>query len=249
MTVHLVGAGPGDPDLLTLRAARLLATADVVVHDRLVGPGVLELIPSWVRRIDVGKDPMGRSVPQRTINEILITEARVHDVVVRLKGGDPYVFGRGGEEATALTDAGVEVVVVPGITSALAGAAAAGISVTQRGVSRGVTVLTGTEVVDGSRPVNWDAAAELGTTLVILMGASRAPLLRDRLLRGGMSPDTPVAVVTRATTPEQTITRLVLADLGRRPVENPSILIVGDVAATALASFESSTVPEREIYA
>ncbi len=249
MTVHLVGAGPGDPDLLTLRAARLLGSADVVVHDRLVGPGVLAMIPRWVRRIDVGKDPQGQTVPQSTINEILVAEASLHDVVVRLKGGDPYVFGRGGEEAAALSDAGVDVVVVPGITSALAGAAAAGIPVTQRGVSRGVTVLTGTEVADGSRPVNWRAAAALGTTLVILMGASRAALLRDRLLRGGMAPDTPVAVVTRATTPDQKITRLVLADLGRQPVENPSILVVGDVAAASLASFASSTALEREVFA
>ena len=230
MTVYLVGAGPGGADLLTLRAARLLSEADVVVHDRLVGPEVLDLVAPWAELIDVGKDPAGRATPQDEINRLLIAKAHHHRCVVRLKGGDPFVFGRGGEEALALEAAGIDVQVVPGISSALAGPAFAGIPVTHRGVSSGFTVLTAHQRDGASDPIDWEAAARLGTTLVVLMGASRARAIGERLMAAGMSPSTPVAVVTNATTASQSVTSLILDDLGREPVANPSVIIVGPVA-------------------
>jgi len=240
MTVFLVGAGPGDPDLLTVRAARLLGRADVVVHDRLVGPEIHKMIAPWAERIDVGKDPHGRSVPQEEINSILIEQGGAHQRVVRLKGGDPYVFGRGGEEALALLAAGIDVQVVPGITSAIAGAASAGIPVTHRGVSSGFTVITGFQNPNNPQRLDWDAVARLGTTLVILMGAARASEIRSRLLNGGAPLDTPVAIVTNATRPEQCAVRLRLGELGQRPIENPSIIVVGPAAALELAAFETN---------
>lgn len=256
MTVHLVGAGPGSADLLTLRAARLLGRADVVIHDRLVGPEIFEMIAPWAERIDVGKDPYGRSVPQNAINQILVEQATVHDTVVRLKGGDPYVFGRGGEEAAHLALHGVEVEIVPGITSAITGPAAAGIPVTHRGVSSGFTVVTGFQDPDNAQRLDWDAIARLGTTLVILMGASRAEQIRQRLLDGGAPASTPVAVITRATAADQTVVRSTLGDLGATPIENPSVIVVGAAAALDLAAVmttelcsershrHTSTIPE-----
>lgn len=236
MTVYLVGAGPGDADLLTLRAARLLACADVVVLDRLVGPDILDMIAPWAERIDVGKDPYGASVPQDEITRILVEQGERPGVIVRLKGGDPYVFGRGGEEAIALAAAGIDVEVVPGITSAIAGPAAAGIPVTHRGTSSGFTVITGFQNPDNTQRLDWNAVAQLGTTLVILMGASRAASIRDRLIEGGAPPDTPVAIITRATLPDQVVARRVLEELGENPIENPSILVVGPAAALELAT-------------
>lgn len=239
MTVYLVGAGPGDADLLTLRAAKLLAQADVVIFDRLVGAEILDMIAPWAERIDVGKDPYGVSVAQEEINRILVEQGARSGVVVRLKGGDPYVFGRGGEESIALTDAGIEVEVVPGITSAIAGPAAAGIPVTHRGVSSGFTVITGFQNPDNTQRLDWNAVARLGTTLVILMGASRAASIRDRLLEGGTPADMSVAIITRATLPDQTVARCVLEDLGKAPIENPSILVVGPAAALELAAINA----------
>lgn len=235
MTVHLVGAGPGDADLLTLRAARLLAQADVVIHDRLVGKEIFDMIAPWAELIDVGKNPYGTSVPQAEIHELLITKGQRHDCVVRLKGGDPYVFGRGGEESIALRARGIACEVVPGITSAIAGPAAVGIPVTHRGTSSGFTVITGFQNPDNHQRLDWHAAARLGTTLVILMGASRAVDIRESLLAGGAPATTPVAVITRATTPQQTSSRLALGELGNEPVTNPSIIVVGPAAALELS--------------
>ncbi len=248
MTVHLVGAGPGDPELLTLKAARLIGRADVVVYDRLVGAEILDMIAPWAERIDVGKDPYGRSVPQVEINQILIEQGSRHSSVVRLKGGDPYVFGRGGEEAIALAASGIDVDVVSGITSAIAGPAAAGIPVTHRGTSSGFTVVTGFQNPDNPQRLDWDAVAKLGTTLVILMGASRAQTIRDALLDGGAPSTTPVAVVHRATTSQQEVSRLTLAELGETPVANPSIIVVGPAAALDLAriSTTATEVPPFE---
>lgn len=230
MTVHLVGAGPGDPELLTLRAARLLAEADVLVFDRLVGAEILDMAAPWAERIDVGKDPNGRRTTQQAINEILVDRGRRHQTVVRLKGGDPFVFGRGGEEAIALRDAGVDVAVVPGITSAIAGPASAGIPVTHRTTSSAFTVVTALEDPNKASGLNWQALAELGTTLVVLMGARRAADIRRRLLDAGMSPDTPVAIVTDATTERQVTRYLQLDALGIDAVPNPSVIVIGDVA-------------------
>lgn len=230
MTVHLVGAGPGDPELLTLRAARLLAEADAVVHDRLVGAGILALAAPTARVFDVGKVPGERRHTQEHINELLVTLGASGDTVVRLKGGDPFVFGRGGEEAEALCAAGIAVDVVPGISSVVAAPAAAGIPITHREHSSGFTVVTAHQDPMTDHTLDWGALARLGTTLVVLMGAARAAAVRDRLLAGGMAASTPVAIVTAASRHDQQTTRLRLDELGRRPVRSPSVIVIGAVA-------------------
>ncbi|MCB1256630.1 MAG: uroporphyrinogen-III C-methyltransferase [Microthrixaceae bacterium] len=234
MSVHLVGAGPGDPGLLTLRAAELLRRCDVVVHDRLCGSEILDMIPPWAERVDVGKTPGAPSISQHEINEILVDRGSRFDCVVRLKGGDPFVFGRGAEEIEALAAAGIETDVVPGITSAIAGAAAAGIAITTRGLASGFTVVTARQEPGAEDTLDWSALAKLGTTLVVLMGARLARRVAERLLDGGMAPDTPVAIVTEATLPTQTETRTTLDQLGLEPVPNPSVLVIGAVAAVDL---------------
>ncbi len=234
MTVHLVGAGPGDPGLLTVRAAELLRNADVVVHDRLVDPAVLALIAPWAERVDVGKLPGGRGTTQEEINSILVDRGLRFECVVRLKGGDPFVFGRGGEEAIELTRAGIGVEVVPGISSSVAAPAAAGIPVTMRGISSGFTVITAHQDPTNDQTLDWDALANTGTTLVILMGAARAPKISQRLRAAGMNADTPVAIVTSASTPHQQVTRTTLADLEQ--VESPSVIVVGKVASLDVAA-------------
>ena len=236
MTVHLVGAGPGDPELLTLKAARLLGTADAVVYDRLVGREILDMIAPWAELIDVGKDPNGHSVGQAEINRILIDRGEQYETVVRLKGGDPFVFGRGGEEALALEEAGLEVAVVPGISSSIAGPAAAGIPVTHRKVSSAFTVVTAHQDPTNPDGLNWDALAKLNSTLVVLMGARKATAVRERLLAGGMDEATPVAVIIKATTPDQQIRSLTLAALGAVAIPNPAIIVIGAVAGSPVIS-------------
>ena len=231
MTVYLVGAGPGHPDLLTVKAARLLDTADVIVHDRLVDPRVLDQIAPWAEVIDVGKRPGGPADAQDRIHRVLVAAAGRADTVVRLKGGDPFVFGRGGEEAEALRRAGVDVEVVPGITSAIAGPAAAGIPVTMRGHASGFTVITGHQDPTADRPIDWEAAARLGTTLVVLMGASRVAHIAEQLMAGGLAADTPVATIESATTPHQRVKRTTLGELPGLPVLAPAVLVIGTVAA------------------
>lgn len=236
MTVHLVGAGPGDPDLLTLRAARLLGDADVVVFDRLVSPEILGLVAPWAIRIDVGKDPNGARTTQDRINEILIDHGHRFPTVIRLKGGDPFVFGRGGEEALALRAEGIHVEVVPGISSSLAGPALGGIPVTHRHASSGFTVITAHQDPANDRKLNWQALADLGTTLVVLMGAARAAKISATLVAAGMPAATPVGIITNASTPRQEVTRLQLHELGATPVANPSIIVIGAVAADDVLS-------------
>ena len=231
MTVHLVGAGPGDPELLTVRAVNLLRQADAVVYDRLVDPDVLDLAPPWAELICVGKTPGAPSPSQDEINAVLIDRGHRLECVVRLKGGDPFVFGRGGEEASALRAAGVGVEVVPGVTSAVAAPSAAGIPVTMRGVASGFTVVTAHQDPSSGRWLDWDALARAGTTLVILMGAARTEQIADRLRAGGMPADTPVAVISAATTPTQRIDRTDLAGLPGLPVQSPATIVVGAVAA------------------
>ena len=184
MTVHLVGAGPGDPDLLTVRAARLLAAADVVVHDALVGDGVLALVNPTAELIDVGKRPGPRRPPGADLT-LLVTLAESGRTVVRLKGGDPFVFGRGGEEAQALLDAGVPFEVVPGVTSAVAAPAAAGVPVTHRGVSAAVTIVTGHRR-RGEPDVDWRSLAGVGGTIVVLMGVTQRGHIAAELIAGGL---------------------------------------------------------------
>jgi len=238
VTVHLVGAGPGDPELLTVRAATLLSRADVVVHDRLIDKRVLEMAAPWAELINAGKRPGSRANSQESINEILIERAHQFDCVVRLKGGDPFVFGRGGEEAIALRQAGVEVEEVPGVTSAIAAPAAAGIPVTMRGMASGVTIVTGHQENDATRPLDWEALGRSGTTLVILMGAASAERIAHQLLAAGMSPDTPVAVIRSATTNEQQVQRASLSDLAQLTIVHPSTIVVGQVAAHDVLSLD-----------
>src|SRR5437763_10824658 len=204
MTVYLVGAGPGDPGLLTVRGAELLRRADVVVYDRLASPALLALAPAHAELVAAGKAPGEVDLTQDQINDALVDRGRSGACVVRLKGGDPFVFGRGGEEAEALAAAGIPFEVVPGITSAIGAAAYAGIPVTHRGVSTHFTVVTGHEDPAKDRTdVDWEALARAGGTLVILMGAGRIGDIAQRLIEGGRAPDTPIAAVRNGTRPDQ----------------------------------------------
>ncbi len=236
MTVALIGAGPGDPGLLTLRGAALLGEAEVIVHDRLIPPELLDLAPADAELIDVGKAP-GASTPQREIIDTLIELGRSGRRVVRLKGGDPFVFGRGGEEAEALRRAGIEYEVVPGVSSAFAAPAAAGIPVTHRGMATSVTVVTG-HVGDGSASgaVDWPSLGRAGGTLVILMGMSEREAIATALVASGREPDTPVAVVHWGTTARQTVVRTTLQQLASVDLPAPSVIVVGPVAALDLGS-------------
>ena len=227
--VALVGAGPGDPELLTVRAARLLAEADVVVHDALVGDGVLALAAPGAELVDVGKRP-GQGVAQDLINVLLVRLAGEGRKVVRLKGGDPFVFGRGGEEAHALAQAGVRCEIVPGISSAVAAPAAAGVPVTYRGLAASFTVVTGHRQ-HGEQPVNWRALAQVGGTVVVLMGVAQRAEIAAELMAGGLPADTPVAAIHRATTGAQDVQRFALGTLAMAEVRSPATIVIGAVAA------------------
>ena len=239
MTVYLVGAGPGDPGLLTVRGAELLARADVVVYDRLSVSSLLDLAPAGAARIPVGKAP-GRGPAQEEINELLVDHGRTGATVVRLKGGDPFVFARGGEEAAALAGAGVAFEVVPGITSAIAAPAYAGIPVTLRYSSTSFTVITGHEDPSaGEGTVDWGAVAALGGTILVLMGVERIGRIVERLLEGGLDPATPAAAVTWGTRPEQVTVRCRVDELPAQRVQPPAVFVIGQVAAEDLAWFET----------
>ncbi len=238
MTVYLVGAGPGDPGLLTVRAAEVLAQADVVVHDRLSVATLLDLAPAAAERISVGKTPRGPSTPQDDINALLVERGRAGQEVVRLKGGDPFVFARGAEEAAALAAAGVAFEVVPGITSAVAVPAYAGVPLTARGLTTTFTVVTGHEDVRGAGSTDWEAVARLGGTIVVLMGVANRAAIADRLLAGGLAPDTPVAAVQWGTRPEQRSVRATLAGLGHAEIASPAVIVIGATAGLDLAWYE-----------
>jgi uroporphyrinogen III methyltransferase/synthase len=248
MTVYLVGAGPGDPGLLTVRGAELLERADVVVYDRLAAPALLALAPADAELIAVGKAPGEVNITQDQINRVLIDKARGTECVVRLKGGDPFVFGRGGEEAEALAEAGIPFEVVPGVTSAIGALAYAGIPVTHRGVSTRFTVVTGHEdPAKDHTDVDWTALARAGGTLVILMGAGRIGEIARRLIEGGRAPDTPVAAVRNGTLHDQTTVRATLETVGDAGVTAPSAIVVGEVAALDLSWFESRPLFGRTV--
>jgi uroporphyrinogen III methyltransferase/synthase len=248
MTVYLVGAGPGDPGLITVRGAELLRRADVVVYDRLASPALLHLAPPAAELIAAGKAPGQVDLTQEQINDVLVDRGRVAVCVVRLKGGDPFVFGRGGEEAEALAAAGIPFEVVPGITSAIGAAAYAGIPVTHRGVSTHFTVVTGHEDPTKARTdVDWEALARAGGTLVILMGAGRVGDIAQRLIDGGRAPETPVAAVRNGTRPDQHTVRATLASIAEAGVQAPSAIVVGDVAALDLTWFEARPLFGRSI--
>jgi len=237
VTVYLVGAGPGDPGLLTVRGAELLATADVVVHDRLPEPALLDLAPSGALRIDVSERP-GGSDHQAEINALLVEHGRAGLRVVRLTGGDPFVFGRGGEEAEALTEAAVPFEVVPGILSAVAAPAYAGIPVTHRGVVTSFTVVTADTLQAADTEPDWEALAAAGT-IVVLRGGAHGYEIARRLIAGGLAPATPVAAVHRGTSTDQRTTRTTLAGLGATTLEPPVTIVIGAVAALSLDWFES----------
>jgi uroporphyrin-III C-methyltransferase len=237
VTVYLVGAGPGDPGLITVKGAAVLARAEVLVHDRLVNAELLELVPDRCERISAAKEPRRPSMPQEAINQLLVDRGRMGATVVRLKGGDPFIFARGGEEAAALAAAGVPFEVVPGITSAIAAPAYAGIPVTLRHEAQALTIVTGHEDPASGRLVDWSAVARLDGTVVVLMGAGRAAAIRDRLIAAGRPPDTPAAFVHWGTCAQQVVWRGPLAQLGEEPVPSPSVLVIGAVAAVDLAWF------------
>ena len=230
MTVHLVGAGPGDPELLTVRAMRLISSADVIVHDALASDEIIALARPGVELIDVGKKP-GNPTPQELINTLLVHLGSQGLEVVRLKGGDPFVFGRGGEEADALIQAGVPHTVVPGITSAVGVPAAAGIPVTHRNVSPAFTVVTGHRESGGSSNIAWEALAQVGGTIVVLMGVSERAHIARRLMAGGLPADTPVAAVRYGTRATQETVRCTLGTLADAPLHAPSTIVIGAVAA------------------
>ena len=232
--VALVGGGPGDPDLITVRGRRLLAEADVVVADRLGPRELLAELPPHVEVIDAAKIPYGRAMAQEAINDALLRHAKAGRSVVRLKGGDPYVFGRGMEEARQLAEGGVEVTVVPGITSAVSVPGAAGIPVTHRGVAHEFTVVSGHVAPDDARSlVDWPALARLRGTLVLLMAVEQLGAIADALVRHGRSPDTPVAIVQEGTTAGERRVDATLATAARRAAEErvrpPAVIVVGDV--------------------
>ncbi len=244
--MYLVGAGPGDPGLLTRRGAELLARADVVVHDRLSEISLLELAPAEAERIDVGKSP-GSPVAQEDINALLVERGRLGQEVVRLKGGDPFVFGRGGEEAQALAEAGLAFEVVPGISAALAVPAYAGIPVTHRALSTSFTVVTGHSRHAVDDDVDWDALARAADTIVVLMGVAHRAEIAARLQAGGLPADTPVAAVRWGTRPDQRTVRTTLGELADAVLEPPVTIVIGKVAGLDLRWFENRPLFGRKV--
>lgn len=237
--VYLVGAGPGDPELLTIKGLRLIQEADVILFDGLANPSLLGHAKPECEKINVEKKPGFQRVQQDDTNQLMVDHARLGKCVVRLKGGDPVVFGRGGEEAEVLRNAGIPFEIVPGISSAIAVPAYAGIPVTHRGVSTHFTVVTGTTTtLAGQHPVNWELLGEAGGTLLILMGTRNRAEIAARLMQGGRSPDTPVAAVYRGTLPQQKTLRTTLQNLADADIKNPSVIVVGAVAGIDFSWFE-----------
>lgn len=233
--VYLVGAGPGAPDLLTVRAVRLLAEADIVFHDALVHPDTLALAPQ-AKKISVGKRHGKLSAAQRFINKQLVDAARGYRCIVRLKGGDPMLFGRAQEEIDALREAGVEFEIVPGVTAALAASAALGVSLTRRGVSRSVAFVT-PRVGAGEGPSRWIEAARGADSVVLYMAAHEAPAIARALIESGREAATPVAIVERASLAEESARFATLASLAADPeaFKGPAVLLVGEVYREALS--------------
>ncbi|MEO6092364.1 MAG: uroporphyrinogen-III C-methyltransferase [Novosphingobium sp.] len=245
--VWLVGAGPGDPDLLTLRAARLVMNSEVIVHDGLVDERVLAMAQPGARLISVAKQRSRHSMAQDEINALLVREARAGNDVVRLKGGDPFVFGRGGEEAEACRAAGVAVEVVPGISAAQGAAAAARIPLTHRDSASIVSFVAGQ--CKGLSEQNWAGLAGHGRTLVIYMGVANAEAIAEKLIGDGLAPQVPVAVIENATRPEMRVLRGSLAGLGAliadHKVRSPALIIIGEVAGAGSEAALSELAQER----
>lgn len=235
-TVYLVGAGPGDPDLLTVKAARLLVSADVVVFDRLVSMAVMDLIPADAPRIYAGKASRNHHMVQGDINELLVTLVRENACVVRLKGGDPFIFGRGSEEAIHLAENGVAFEIVPGISAASGCSAYLGVPLTHRGLATGVRYVTG-HTQEEELDLDWENLADPDTTLVVYMGLANLGEISRRLIAAGLPSDTPMAAVERGTTPEQRHCVCTLenaeAAVGEAKLGPPCVIIIGRVAAIA----------------
>ncbi len=236
--VWLVGAGPGDPDLLTRKAERVLRLADVVVYDRLIGDGILALAAPGARKLYVGKRKSSHSVPQADLNSLLVALGREGLQVVRLKGGDPFMFGRGGEELAACRAAGVDCEVVPGVSAALAAAAACGAPLTHRGVAQAVTFVTGHAAADGAAgepDLDWAALARPNQTVVVYMGLSTAPVIARRLMTAGRAASTPVLLVENVSRPEERRALCTLAGLSvaAQGFVGPCVLVIGEVAMLA----------------
>ena len=236
-TVYLVGAGPGDPELLTLRAARLIGAARVIVHDGLVSREILAMAAPGAEMISVAKQRSRHSMPQEEINALLVRLAKAGRPVVRLKGGDPFIFGRGGEEVDACRKAGVPVEVVPGISAAIGCAAQAQLPLTHRAASSAVSFVAGQ--CKGLTEQDWSGLAGKGRTLVIYMGVATAADIADKLMADGVAPGIPVAVLENGTRADMRVLRTLLADLGdmvaRERVKSPALIVVGEVTAYALA--------------
>ena len=228
----LVGAGPGDPELLTVKAVKALGMADVLVHDGLVDPRVLDLAPATALRISVAKKRNHHTLPQEAINALVVAHVQTGATVVRLKGGDPFVFGRGGEEVEAVRAAGLRVEVIPGVSAALGCAAGAMLPLTHRGLSSTVSFVAGQ--CKGLTEQDWTGLAGPDRTLVVYMGVATASAIADKLMADGLSPETPVAILERGTLPGARNLRTLLADLGgavdRHRVASPAVLVIGEVA-------------------
>lgn len=233
--VFLIGAGPGDAELITVKGLRYLRQANVVLYDRLISPLLLDETRPGTELIFVGKEPGCHSMPQEQINKLLISYARQGHTVARLKGGDPFVFGRGGEEAQALVDADIPFEVVPGVSSVTAVPAYAGIPITHRDFTSSVTIVTGHEGYSASPTVNWEALASLGGTLVVLMGVKALPHFTQRLIVAGMDPTLPAAVIQEGTTPQQRVITGTLADIAQRAQDaglaSPALTVIGTVVS------------------
>lgn len=227
--VYIVGGGPGDPGLITVKGLECLRRADVMLYDRLVAPELLDEAPAHAELIDVGKEPKRHRRSQAEINSLLIEKAREGKVVVRLKGGDPFVFGRGGEECQALAEAGIRYEVIPGISSAIAVPAYAGIPVTQRGVTTAFTVVAG-HTGGSETDIDWDGISRIGT-IIFLMGVEHLPEIVEKLVAHGRLPDTPAAVIQEGTTQNQSVVTGTLSDIVEKSqsVHPPAVVIVGEV--------------------
>ena len=232
--VYLVGAGPGDPKLLTVKAVELLKEADVVIYDRLVGESILNLAPKNAEKIYVGKRTGKHEVPQDKITELLIEKAKMGGKVVRLKGGDPFIFGRGGEEAEALAEKGIKFEVVPGVSSAIVAPAYAGIPLTHRDYASSVAIVTGHRAGDAERVINWAKIADAVDTMVILMGVESLQAIAEKLIEGGLNPETPAAIIESGTLKQQ---RTIIRKIGtlakeaeEKQVKPPAVIVVGEVA-------------------
>ena len=247
--VYLVGSGPGDPELLTIKAARLIREADVIVYDQLPGPEILASLPESAERIDAGKYAGDHTLAQGEINRLLVDRASQGKTVVRLKGGDPYLFGRGGEEAIELQEAGVSFEVVPGITSAIAAPASAGIPITHRDHASVVTIITGHEQDKGAPMVDWEWLAKSKGTIVVLMGVSTLGKYVPELIRYGSNPNTPVAIIERGTRPDQVVTTgslRTIVDVARKhEVKAPAIVVIGDVVQLHSTIFSQTIFSQK----